>query len=248
MNNEIRISVVLAACNGSAYIAEQLHSLLESLGENDEIVIADDASTDGTIEVLKGVHDRRIKVLQFSERVGYQRNFERAIAASTGRYVFFSDQDDLCLPERIPLSLEALRHHALVCGDAVIADADLKPRSPSYFSYRGARSFSVFEMVAKPPVIGATMACRREFLADKLPFPAGLPHDQWLTLTAAAQGELGVVHRPFILYRRHAAVATPSGVTGGKKRALLRIVWERVRLGAIFLRWYFMLRDRTAQA
>ena len=47
----IRASVAMAVYNGEKYIEEQLDSILEMLGENDEIVISYDESTDKTYEI-----------------------------------------------------------------------------------------------------------------------------------------------------------------------------------------------------
>lgn len=53
---------------------------------------------------------------------------------------------------------------------------------------------------------------KREFLNTALPFPRGVPHDHWLSVLAAARGELQVVRAPLILYRRHLGVASLTGL------------------------------------
>lgn len=229
MSAETRISVVLASYNGGRYIGEQLHSLLACMADCDEIVVSDDASTDDTLDVVRAIDDSRVRVLSFSERVGYQRNFERAIHAARGRFIFFSDQDDVCLPERIPLSLDALHRFACVCADATVVDDKLSLLSSSYFAWRKAGNFSALQLFAHPAVIGATMACSREFLAQSLPLPAGVPHDHWLSVIAATEGQLGVIRQPVILYRRHASTASLTGLTGAR-RPISTVARERLRL------------------
>lgn len=223
---EPRISVVLASCNGAAYISEQLASLLDALSDDDEIVVCDDASEDDTVSVVRSIGDPRIKVHAFGERVGYQRNFERAIRASRGRFIFFSDQDDHCLPERIPVSLNALNRAPCVCGDAELTDSEMRMLAPSYFKLRGARSFGALHLLLRPEIIGATMACRREFLIDAIPFPKDVPHDQWLSVLAASRGQLAVVAQPFIRYRRHRNTASLTGVES-RRRSLSTVLLER---------------------
>ena len=220
---------MLASYNGAPYIEAQLRSLLAGMGASDEIVVSDDASTDDTLEVVRSVGDARIRVLPFSERVGYQQNFERAIREARGRYVFFSDQDDVCLTERIPLSLNALRQSACVCGDATVVDERLDTIASSYFAWRSAKNFGAWHLFAYPAAIGATMACRRDFLTQALPLPSGVPHDQWLSVLAAATGQLAVIRQPVILYRRHATVASLTGMTGAR-RSICTVVRERLRL------------------
>lgn len=229
MSGDIRISVVLASYNGGRYIGAQLRSLLAGMADCDEIVVSDDASTDDTLDVVRAIGDSRVRVLPFKERVGYQRNFERAIREARGRYIFFSDQDDICLPERIPLSLNALQRSSFVCADATVVDEELNPLSSSYFAWRKVGNFGALQLFVHPDVVGATMACSKEFLTKALPLPVGVPHDQWLSVLAAAKGQLGVIRQPVILYRRHASVTSLSGLTG-VRRSITIVARERFRL------------------
>lgn len=229
VNPSVRISVVLASYNGGHFIEAQLRSLLAALDADDEIVVSDDGSTDDTRGVVEAVKDRRIRLLPAGPRLGYQENFARAISSARGKYIFFSDQDDICLPNRIEQSLAALATAACVCGDATVVDADLQIISPSYFQLRRPRGFSAWHLLAKPAAIGATMACRREFVEAALPFPRSIPHDHWLSVLAASRRQLKVVPAPFILYRRHAGVA--SFTSTRSRRSLSTILFERIRLG-----------------
>jgi glycosyltransferase involved in cell wall biosynthesis len=238
MSSPVRISVVLASYNGESYISEQLNSLLAFLDECDEIVISDDGSNDSTRDRVEAIGDARIRLLPVGPRLGYQRNFERAIASARGEYIFFSDQDDICLPARIEQSLDALKNCALVCGDAVLVDSNLKVTSNSFFLHKGAKSFTPLRLFVKPSIIGATMACSRIFLESALPFPLNVPHDQWLSVVAAMKGDLRVVSEPFILYRRHSSVVSTTGTRSG--RSLLTVLIERWRLArALFAKLVF---------
>lgn len=221
----VRISVILASYNGALYITEQLESLLGALAPEDEIIVSDDGSTDATVEQVLKIGDPRIRLITGGERLGYQDNFARAIAATSGEYIFFSDQDDVCLPTRIPTSLSMLARNVCVCGDAIVVDASLQPLQQSHFAARRAR-FGAWSLFLRPAVIGATMACQRDFLLNHLPFPAGVPHDMWLSIEAARRGQLGVARKPFILYRRHqTAVSATGSVSTRTLRKRLRERW-----------------------
>ncbi len=225
--SDVRISFVLASYNGAAFIQEQLTSILALLDHNDEIVISDDGSTDETLARVRTVNDPRIRLLPIGKRLGYQDNFARAIAATRGTYIFFSDQDDICLPARIHLSLAALQRSACVCGDATVVDGMLSPIHESHFEYRRAR-FSLGWLIARPSVIGATLACKRDFVLANLPFPHGVPHDLWLSVQAARRNQLVVVRQPFILYRRHSDAVSSTSATS--RRTILARLTERYRL------------------
>ena len=225
--NEIRISFVIASFNGALHIEPQVSSILEFLGPNDEVVISDDGSTDQTLKIVREIGDRRVKYAPAGPRVGYQRNFQRAIEASRGDYIFFSDQDDICLAERVTKSLDALAKCDCVCGDAIVVDQDLNRIASSFFAMRKAR-FGAFRLFCKPAVIGATMACRREFILRNLPFPKDVPHDMWLSILAALDRRLIADPSPFILYRRHGAAV--SSTASKTERSLTNIVKERFKL------------------
>ncbi|HOF62870.1 MAG TPA: glycosyltransferase [Dermatophilaceae bacterium] len=95
------ISVCLATYNGQRYLDEQLRSILDQLGPDDEVIISDDASTDDTLSVARAARDRRVRILDLTDRVGYSKNFERAVSAATGEIIFLSDQDDVWLPGKV---------------------------------------------------------------------------------------------------------------------------------------------------
>lgn len=224
---EVRISFVVASYNGAAHIEEQLSSILTALGPNDEVIVSDDGSTDATLERVNAIGDARVQLIAGGERLGYQDNFARAIASSRGEYIFFSDQDDICLPGRIPLSLAELEHSSCVCGDAIVVDAELVPLFDSHFKNRRAR-FSPAWLLYRPVVIGATLACRRAFLLANLPFPKGVPHDMWLSVQASRRGELAIIENPLILYRRHQGVVSATG--SASKRPIFVRLSERLKL------------------
>lgn len=230
----IRISFVLASYNGESYIDAQVRSILSSLGPDDEIIISDDGSTDQTKNIVCAIDDDRVHLLPIGPHVGYQKNFQRAVLASRGHYIFFSDQDDICLPSRIPRSLEALISYDCVCGDAIVVDQDLNETHSSFFSLRKA-NFAAFRLILRPAVIGATIACRRDFVFSSLPFPRGVPHDAWLSIRAATRGRLYVDYSSFILYRRH--LKTASATANSNSRSLYRILSERILLLLALLGW-----------
>jgi hypothetical protein len=120
-----------------------------------------------------------------------------------------------------------LLHKACVASDAIVADEQLRSVCPSYFKLRGARSFSAPAIFLRPRIIGASLAVQRRYLRRCLPFPPKIPHDHWISLNAALDGELAVVDRALIRYRRHADAAS---ATAKSRRALHVVLRERLAL------------------
>ena len=222
------ISVALASYNGARFIAAQLESILCQLGANDEVVVSDDASSDDTVSVVQSLSDARVRVLSHQERVGYIKNFERCIGAVRGTHVFLADQDDVWLPDKVSTAVDMLEIAPCVASDAVVVGENLQVLFPSYFRQRKADASGALSLLLRPSIIGATLACRREFLMSYLPFPQGVPHDYWLAMNAALRGELAIINRPLILYRRHASAVSATALD--RKRPLSRILAERTRL------------------
>jgi glycosyltransferase involved in cell wall biosynthesis len=226
-------SVVLAAYNGQQYIGTQLDSIMPQLANGDEVIVSDDASSDATVHIVEQRKDPRIRVARNSNRVGYIKNFERAVSLARNDRIIFSDQDDFWLPNKVSVLCSALDRKACVVSDAIVADKDLNELYPSYFKLRRATTFGFCAVFIKPCFIGATMACRKTYLQSLLPFPSNIPHDFWVTLNATWDHELEVVMDPLILYRRHPTTASVSATALKRQKSV--IFKERFRLSKAML-------------
>lgn len=239
------ISVVMASYNGERYIGEQLKSILSQLAPDDEVVVSDDGSSDRTVEIVEAFRDPRIRLLPQNSRLGYVANFERAVRASRGEVIFFSDQDDVWLPTKVDRLVESLKNSVCVASDATVVNERLQIIHSSYFKWRKVSKFSFFHMYVRPAIIGATLACRRAFLESVLPFPAGVPHDFWMALHAARRNQLAVIAEPLILYRRHPGILSNSA--SERRRTLSSIAMERLLI-AIALVKKSIFHDAVSKA
>lgn len=119
--NSPTVSVIMAAYNGAALIEETLASLKAQTFVDFEIVVVDDKSTDGTLDVLARWDDPRLRVFEAEVNGGPVRARNRAVAEARGRYLAALDQDDLCLPERLAKQVAWLDAHpkTVLVGTAV---------------------------------------------------------------------------------------------------------------------------------
>lgn len=222
------ISVCLASYNGVEYIAEQISSILAQLSSCDELIISDDGSHDGTIEVIHQISDCRVKLLQ-GPRQGLIANFQNAVLHARGNIIFLSDQDDFWLPGRLESALPYLRDHDLVVCDCTVVDRDLNLISPSFYRLNNSGP-GLLKNLASNSYQGCCMAFQKSVLELALPFPANIPmHDWWLGLVAQLYGRVFFLHQPGLLYRRHED--NQSSTAQASETALsTRIRW---RLGLI---------------
>ena len=82
-----KVSVALASYNGEKYIGRQIESILRNLSAQDELVVSDDGSGDGTVRVVESFRDPRVKIVN-GPGMGVKKNFENAIKNCTGKYIF----------------------------------------------------------------------------------------------------------------------------------------------------------------
>ncbi len=97
MYNGKTISIALATYNGEDYIAEALRGFLDD-PIVDEIVVSDDNSTDGTKAIVGSFEDPRIVFVTNDGARGQFRNFNNALAHTTGDYIQLFSHDDRILP------------------------------------------------------------------------------------------------------------------------------------------------------
>ncbi|MGO3758134.1 MAG: glycosyltransferase [Agrococcus casei] len=120
-----RVLVLLATHDGERYLHEQIASILNQEGVDVHVVISDDASTDGTWQLLQeAASDDRITVLPQGRFGSAQHNFYRLIRCAdvTGfDAIGFSDQDDIWEPWKLKVHLGALLDTASPV-DAVSSD------------------------------------------------------------------------------------------------------------------------------
>ncbi|MGK9148839.1 glycosyltransferase family 2 protein [Plantibacter flavus] len=224
-----RVSVALCTYNGAAYVEEQLQSILAQTVLPGEIVVSDDGSTDGTVELVERIVSSSpvpVLVRRNARALGVTRNFESAMRATRGSFIVLSDQDDAWHPERLARALTefaARPELQLVCSDARLVDGAGAPLGTTLFGslsigdlerseIAAGRAFPI--LLRRNLVTGATVMLRREVFETAVPFPAPWVHDEWLAIIAAARGPIALLDDQLVDYRQHGAnqigVAEPT--------------------------------------
>ena len=226
------ISVAMCTYNGARFLDQQLESIAAQTLAPAELVVSDDASTDGTPELLRRFADRApfpVRLLRNEQRIGSTKNFEKAIAHCTGTVIALADQDDVWRPEKLA-RIDATFAERPGCGllftDARLIDEGGNVAERTLWQHIGfsrarKEAFAddgAFESLAVRNVVtGATMAFRSALREAILPIPheAEMVHDRWIALIAAAIGELGPLDETLIDYRQHGSQQIGAGVEVG---------------------------------
>lgn len=202
------ISVCMTSYNGEKYITGQLDTILPQLGEEDELIVSDDGSSDGTPEILVRYAEKYpiLRVVRGPGK-GVIKNFEYAIGLARGDLIVLSDQDDLWESNKISRLCETFAAHGdrclLVLHDAEITDASGFGTGKTLFEFRSSKP-GLLHCLWKNPYVGCCMAFRRELVPEILPFPDGIEmHDWWIALNAECGSRTVLIPDRLIRYRRH---------------------------------------------
>jgi glycosyltransferase involved in cell wall biosynthesis len=211
------VSIVLATYNGAAYLRQQLDTLYAQTWEPLEVVVSDDASTDGTADLLAEYARERGLRYEINDRtLGLVKNFERAIGLCRGELIALSDQDDLWKPQKIGRLVENLGPYSLIyCNGQEYLSVDgrieVETSVDQVFAFVRAlgTGHPTRQLLAENWVVSHTLLFRRELLAAAFPFPEHHTyHDGWLALVASKLGGIKYLDERLQTHRRHAASIT----------------------------------------
>ena len=116
------VSVLLATHDGEEFLPLALESVLRQTVGDLELIVVDDASTDGTAAILEAVADARLVVVRNDERLGLAASLNRGLDQARGRYVARLDADDAAFPERLARQLARIRRQPLVAVGTAVVD------------------------------------------------------------------------------------------------------------------------------
>ena len=204
---EKTVSVAMATYNGKKYIKKQIESIIDNLGQDDELVISDDGSKDGTIDIIKSYmqKDKRICLITGPKR-GIKKNFENAIKHCGGKYIFLADQDDYWYKNKVKKVLEEFKKEGvlLVQHDCRIVNVSTNEVvEPSFFAFRKCGP-GVLKNIYKTTYIGCCLAFDSCLKSKILPIPNDIDmHDQWIGILANHFGKCAYVKEILMDYHRH---------------------------------------------
>jgi glycosyltransferase involved in cell wall biosynthesis len=216
----------------------QIRSLQAQSDDRWICLISDDCSDREHFEQILQVvgDDRRFAISRSDNRLGFYRNFERALrmVPTEAELVALCDQDDRWHPDKLGGLRDYIGDAVLVYSDQRLVDASGAVLRDTLWRGRRNNFDSIASMLIANTITGAAMLFRREMLEIALPFPdtPGFQfHDHWLAVVALAGGRVAYVDRPMYDYVQHAG-AVFGDVTHGSKSesaSVLRRLGQRLR-------------------
>lgn len=242
----------MATYNGEKFLAQQIESIQKQTFKEWNLLIRDDGSSDKTCDIIRNftAKDSRIRFINENEHhnLGVIKSFFTLVNYEVADFYFFSDQDDVWLPEKLSVSLEAAKHKAsdvplLVYTDLKVVNQELNILQDSMIRAQSHHAnTTLLPELTENTVTGGTMMINHA-LAEKWFTPNDiLMHDWFLALLAASLGEIIYLDLPTQLYRQH-----DNNVLGARtmdKR--FKILREGPK--SIFTRYWKLIHDSQKQA
>ncbi|HGK5902018.1 TPA: glycosyltransferase family 2 protein [Streptococcus agalactiae] len=248
----MKVNILMATYNGEKFLAQQIESIQKQTFKEWNLLIRDDGSSDKTCDIIRNftAKDSRIRFINENEHhnLGVIKSFFTLVNYEVADFYFFSDQDDVWLPEKLSVSLEAAKHKAsdvplLVYTDLKVVNQELNILQDSMIRAQSHHAnTTLLPELTDNTVTGGTMMINHA-LAEKWFTPNDiLMHDWFLALLAASLGEIIYLDLPTQLYRQH-----DNNVLGARtmdKR--FKILREGPK--SIFTRYWKLIHDSQKQA
>jgi glycosyltransferase involved in cell wall biosynthesis len=105
------VTVLMPVYNCKSFVREAIESILDQTFTNFELIVIDDASTDGTAEIVQSYNDPRIVFIQKPQNTGYTRSLNTGLQMARGEFIARMDGDDISRPTRLDKQVAHFRSH-----------------------------------------------------------------------------------------------------------------------------------------
>jgi len=135
------LSIIMPLFNTGRYAGDAVQSLLSQSFSDFELIVVDDASTDGSAEVIRSFRDPRINMLTNEKNQGIAISRNIGLRAATGKYIAPFDSDDMAMPQKFEKQVDFLKRNPdfgmvgswakLIDGDGNTLPKKWKPDAPA---------------------------------------------------------------------------------------------------------------------
>jgi hypothetical protein len=227
-----KVSIGLPVHNGENYLADAVTSILGQTFGDFELVISDNASTDGTAELVRSfaTRDARVRYSRNETNIGAAANYRKVFHAAAGRYFKWAAHDDVCHPDFLTRCIDVLDS----TPDAVVAFPRVAAIGPTgafvrdHDPVQGLDDPDPVRRFARALAIGDETfviwgLMRRDVLAQTTLLGSHVGHDRTLLSQLSLRGRLVEVPDVLLSQREH------------PDRSVHRYDWRRPREA---LAWY----------
>ena len=247
----MKVNILMSTYNGQQFLAEQIRSIQEQSYTDWTLFIRDDGSSDNTKEILKDFErqDSRIHLIDSdkSDNLGVIKSFHKLVNHDRADFYFFSDQDDVWLPNKLELSLKEAQNYLadlplMVYMDLKVVNQDLKIMTESMVKSQSHHANTELVQELTENTVTGGVAMINHALAEMWQETDDiLMHDWYLALLASAFGNLVFIDQPGELYRQHS-----DNVLGA--RTLSKRFKKWIRPHILFAVYWDLIKNSQKQA
>ncbi|HFU3697982.1 glycosyltransferase family 2 protein [Streptococcus suis] len=247
----MKVNILMSTYNGQQFLAEQIRSIQDQSYTDWTLFIRDDGSSDNTKEILKDFErqDSRIHLIDNdkSDNLGVIKSFHKLVNHDRADYYFFSDQDDVWLPNKLELSLKETKNYLadlplMVYMDLKVVNQDLEIMTESMVKSQSHHANTELVQELTENTVTGGVAMINHALAEMWQETDDiLMHDWYLALLASAFGNLVFIDQPGELYRQHS-----DNVLGA--RTLSKRFKKWIRPHILFAVYWDLIKNSQKQA
>ncbi|HFI0467156.1 glycosyltransferase family 2 protein [Streptococcus suis] len=247
----MKVNILMSTYNGQQFLAEQICSIQDQTYTDWTLLVRDDGSSDKTREILQDFasQDSRIRLIDVEEtkNLGVIKSFHRLVHYEQADYYFFSDQDDVWLPDKLAVSLQEAQSYPtdqplMVYMDLTVVDQDLQVMTESMIrSQSHHANTQLVQELTENTVTGGVSMINHSLASLWTKTEDIIMHDWYLALLASAFGTLVFIDKPGELYRQHA-----DNVLGA--RTLSKRFKKWIRPHILFKVYWDLIKNSQKQA
>jgi len=210
----VSVCVCIPTYNGAAFLREAIQSVLDQSFRDFELLIVDDGSTDATLDIARSFTDPRVSIYQNEKRLGIPGNWNRGLSLARGEYLCIFHQDDVMLPENLARKVAVLTADPTISfvHSAVefLVEAAAPNLPPNWIDnaaedcvFDGHTYF--YKLLFSNRICAPAVVMRRSPLSRVGQFDErlGFACDYVMWMKLCAEGNVGFISQPLLLYRWH---------------------------------------------
>ena len=239
------ISIIMAAYNAEKTIEQAIDSVLNQTYPNFELLVVNDCSKDGTVEMVRNIaaKDSRVRLISNVENSGVSSTRKHGLEEAKGSWIAILDSDDAWAPEKLEkqTALQKRMNADLLFTGSAFMDSDGQPidwyfHAPAEVTYR--------QLLKQNVLSNSSALVRKELYAKHYAVGDGMHEDFaiWLSILKEGKKAYGV-DEPLLIYR-----IAKSSKSGNKVKAA-KMNWNTYRyiglnpIEAVYYEGWYMIKN-----
>ena len=240
MNNKL-VSIVCPTYNCERFVKKTISSVLNQKYENFELLIIDDCSSDKTVDIVKSIKDKRIKLFVNNKNSGAAYSRNKALALAKGDYIAFLDGDDLWAEDKLEKQIAFMEKNNVMFSYTDYELIDEHDQSLGVY-YTGPRKVTYRKFLHIDYVGTSTVVYKREIYPDlKIPDDIFKRNDDALWLLLSKKETCFRMPGIYSKYRR-----VSGSISSGKKSKLFHyhvVLYQKLYGASKFKATIYALRN-----